>query len=336
MIIKENYSLLAHNTFRLPVKTRWFIEYSNASDLEKILSDEYFQELPSLHIGEGSNLLFINDYGGVVFHSAIKGMEVERETAEEVWLRVGAGERWDDVVAHTVQQGWGGIENLSGIPGEAGAAAVQNIGAYGVELKDVVETVEAYAHFTIEKKCFTAAECAYGYRTSRFKDEMAEPHYITHLTLRLQKNPTFHLDYGSLRTHLDPTDISLQSVRSAIQSIRAEKLPDPKVLGNAGSFFMNPTVSKATFEALRNTNPTIPSYPANDDGVKIPAAWLIEQCGFKGQRYDDVGVYEKQALVLVNHGDARGHEIALLAESIRTAVQQRFGVELLTEVKYIG
>ena len=336
MVIKENYSLLEHNTFHLPVKTRWFIEYDNVSDLKKILSDEYFQELPSLHIGKGSNLLFINDFNGVVIHSAIKGMEVVKETAEEVWLRVGAGELWDDVVSYAVQQGWGGIENLSDIPGEAGAAAVQNIGAYGVELKDVVETVETYAHFTMDEKSFTAAECAYGYRTSRFKDEAAEPHYVTHLTIRLQKKARFQLDYGSLKQHLLSSNITLQTIRTAIQTIRSEKLPKPELLGNAGSFFMNPILNKATFEALRKENPSIPSFPANDDFVKTSAAWLIEQCGFKGKRYGEVGVYEKQALVLVNYGEGEGHEIALLAEGIRMAVQKKFGIELQTEVKYIG
>ena len=334
MQIKQNYSLEPHNTFHLPVKTRWFMEYDSEDDLKKILRDEYFQECLSTHIGAGSNLLFLNDYNGIVLHSRIRGMEVVAEDEASVVLRVGAGEVWDEVVAYAVERGWHGIENLSLIPGEAGAAAVQNIGAYGVELKDVLVSVEAYNQLTFEKKIFPVEDCGYGYRESRFKDPHQDPQIITQVNLRLSKRPAFTLDYGQLgeRVGAEPT---LRAVRDAVIAIRREKLPDPAVLGNAGSFFKNPMVDAGDALRLRERYPEMPVYPAADGKVKIPAAWLIEQCGFKGKWHGDVGVYDKQALVLVNYGGATGDEIALVAESIRTAVNERFGIELMPEVKYI-
>lgn len=337
MRIEQNYSLERHNTFHLPVKTRWFMEYDTEEELQRILHDEYFQECLSLHIGGGSNLLFINDFNGIIVHSRIKGMEPVGEDAESVLLRVGAAERWDDVVAFAVEHGWGGVENLSLIPGEAGAAAIQNIGAYGAEIKDVVETVETYNQLTFERRVFRREECAYGYRDSYFKNEHNDPHIVTHVTLRLRKRPELSLQYGNLREELaaiaEPT---LADVRRAVIAIRRRKLPDPDTLGNAGSFFMNPVVPEEQFERLRKDYPEMPRYPAAEGRVKIPAGWLIERCGFKGKRHGEVGVYEKQALVLVNLGDARGHEIALVAESIREAVMDRFGIELTPEVKYVG
>lgn len=337
MRIEENYSLERHNTFHLPVKTRWFMEYSSEEELERILRDEYFQECLSLHIGGGSNLLFINDFNGIILHSAICGISIEKETDEHVWLRIGAAEEWDDVVAHAVANGWGGIENLSLIPGETGAAAVQNIGAYGVEIKDVIESVETYNQLTFEKRVFTNEECLYGYRSSYFKNEHNDPHIVTHVVLRLDKRPTFSIGYGNLREALSAyPEITLEAVRSAVTAIRREKLPDPDTLGNAGSFFMNPIIPSSLFNKLKETYPAMPSYPAGEGWVKVPAGWLIEQCGFKGKSHGQVGVYEKQALVLVNLGDAKGYEIALVAESIRTAVKDRFGIEIMPEVKYVG
>lgn len=337
MRIEENYSLERHNTFHLPVKTRWFMEYANEEELERILRDEYFQECLSLHIGEGSNLLFINDFNGIVLHSQIKGISVAKETDDSILLRVGAAERWDDVVAYAVSKGWGGIENLSLIPGEAGAAAVQNIGAYGTEIKDVVETVEAYNQLSFEKRIFTREECLYDYRKSFFKNEHNDPYIVTYINLRLNKHPQFALNYGNLKEELAGcTEITLQVVRDAVIAIRRRKLPDPEVLGNAGSFFMNPVIPMAHYEKLKEQYPEMPSYPAGEGKMKIPAGWLIEQCGFKGKAHGPVGVYEKQALVLVNLGGAQGNEIALVAESIRTAVRERFGIEIMPEVKYVG
>lgn len=337
MRIEENYLLEKHNTFHLPVKTRWFMEYVSEEELQRILHDEYFQECLSLHIGSGSNLLFINDFNGIILHSQIKGISIAEETDDTVLLRVGAAEKWDDVVAFAVSKGWGGIENLSLIPGEAGAAAIQNIGAYGVEIKDVIETVETYNQLSFEKRLFTNEECLYGYRDSYFKNEHNDPYIVTYIYIRLDKKPKFSLDYGNLREQLSECpEVTLQAVRDAVIAIRRQKLPDPDVLGNAGSFFMNPVIPVEHFERLKAQYPGIPAYPAEEGRVKVPAGWLIEQCGFKGKMHGSVGVYEKQALILVNLGEAQGHEIALVAESIRSAVNDRFGIELMPEVKYVG
>lgn len=337
MRIEENYSLEKYNTFHLPVKSRWFMEYADEEELNRILRDEYFQECLSLHIGGGSNLLFINDFNGIILHSQIKGISVVEETDDSVLLRIGAAEKWDDVVTYAVSKGWGGIENLSLIPGETGAAVIQNIGAYGAEIKDVIETVEAYNQLSFEKRLFTNEECRYGYRSSFFKNEHNDPYIVTHVNIRLRKKPQFSVGYGNLRDELACyPETTLQAVRDAVIAIRRRKLPDPDELGNAGSFFMNPVIPEKQYEALKRQYPDMPSYPAEEGKVKVPAGWLIEQCGFKGKTHGQVGVYEKQALILVNLGDARGHEIALVAESIREAVNEKFGIELIPEVKYVG
>lgn len=337
MKIEENYSLEKHNTFHLPVKTRWFMEYSSEEELCNILRDEYFQESRSLHIGGGSNLLFITDFNGIILHSAIRGISVCEETEESMVIRAGAAELWDNVVCYAVENGWGGIENLSYIPGETGGAAIQNIGAYGVEIKDCIEKIETYNQLTREKQIFSREACEYGYRYSYFKNEHHDPHIVTYVYLRLTKKPRFALDYGHLATRLqDYPEITLSTVRDAVIRIRKEKLPKPEVLGNAGSFFTNPVISREQFEKIRNSYPQIPSYPAGDARVKVPAGWLIEQCGFKGKTHGPVGIYEKQALVIVNLGNATGDEIALVAESIRMAVSEQFGIDLVPEVKYVG
>lgn len=336
MRIEQNYSLESHNSFHLPVKTRWFMEYDTEEELSRILHDEYFQECLSLHIGRGSNLLFINDYNGVILHSNIKGIMLAEDGENYVILRIGAAELWDDVVSYAVEKDLGGIENLSLIPGEAGSAAIQNIGAYGVEFKDVVESIEAYNQLTFEKRTFTKDECKYGYRDSYFKDEHNDPYLITYINIRLSKSPVYKLDYGNLKERLFGVELSLKAVRDAVIEIRREKLPDPAKLGNAGSFFKNPIVDAEHHEKLSAQYPDMPSYPTADGKFKLSAGWMIERCGFKGKNHGQVGVYEKQALVLVNLGDAQGHEIALVAESIREAVKERFGVELMPEVKYVG
>jgi UDP-N-acetylmuramate dehydrogenase len=336
MRIEENYSLLAYNTFHLPVKARWFMEYGDEEELGRIVRDEYFQESISLHIGCGSNLLFINDYRGIILHSQIKGIQLLDENEETVLLRIGAAEIWDDVVAYAVSKGWGGIENLSNIPGEAGAAAIQNIGAYGVEIKDVIERVETFNQLSFEKRIFTKEECHYGYRYSFFKNEHNEPHIVTYILIRLNKKPVYTLQYGKLKETLAGySDITLAHIREAIITIRKEKLPDPGIIGNAGSFFTNPFITERHFNKLNVQYPGMPYYPAANNQIKIPAAWLIEQCGFKGKNHGQVGVYDKHALVLTNLGDANGHEIALVAESIRAAVKERFAIDLMPEVKYI-
>ena len=342
MRIEQNYSLKKHNTFHIPAKTRWFMEYDNEEELNRILRDEFFQECISIHIGEGSNLLFINDFDGIVLHSCIKGISVIDDSSESVLLRIGAAEHWDDVVAYAVSQGWGGIENLSLIPGETGAAAVQNIGAYGAEIKDVVEAVEAYNQLTYEKRIFTNEECRYGYRHSCFKEAGHDPYIVSYINIRLQKKPQYKLDYGNLADMLKGDEVSLQSVRKAVIEMRRSKLPDPQELGNAGSFFINPVIRAIdnghyTIDngQLTMDNLQIPIYPVEEGFVKVPAGWLIEKCGLKGVREGNVGVYEKQALVIVNHGGATGNEIASFADKIINSVKEKFGITLVPEVKYI-
>jgi len=335
MRFEENYSLKHHNTFRLPVRTRWFMEYDNEEELSRILRDDFFHSITSLSIGEGSNLLFINDFDGLILHSRIKGVTVIDNTSDSVLLRVGAAEHWDDVVTYAVARGWGGIENLSCIPGEAGAAAIQNIGAYGVEIKDVIETVEAFNQLSGAKHLFSNEDCRYGYRHSIFKEADHDYYIITAIHLRLQKTPRFKLDYGNLTEALKGREVTLQTVRDTVTTVRRNKLPDPDVTGNAGSFFMNPVIPLSLFNDLQNLYPTIPFYPSPENRVKISAAWLIEQCGYKGKREGNVGVYEKQALILVNHGGATGKEIASFAEKIRQSVHDKFGVQLVPEVKYV-
>jgi UDP-N-acetylmuramate dehydrogenase len=335
MKIEQNYSLEKHNTFNIKAKTRWFIEYESEDDLLKVLNDEYFHECLSIHIGKGSNMLFVNDFDGIIIHSGIKGHSVIEETGDYALVRIGASETWDDIVEYAVSMGWGGIENLSGIPGEAGAAVVQNIGAYGVEIKDVVYNVEAYNQLTFEKKVFTNEECCYSYRNSFFKDKKNVPYIITYVTLRLSNKHQFKLEYGNLSEFLKERDLSLQAVRDAVIEIRNSKIPNYKLLGNAGSFFMNPVVSSNVFGQLKNKYPDIPSYKVTDDNVKIPAAWLIEQCGFKGQKSGNVGIYDKHALIIVNYGGATGEEIATFADKIQEEVKQKFDIDIIPEVRYI-
>ena len=336
MHIYENYSLLKHNTFRLDVKARWFVEYETEEDLQKLLRDEYFLSQAFQHIGQGSNLLFLSDFDGVIVHSGIRGIEIVKENDQHVWWKPGASEDWDSFVAHCVEKGWGGIENLSLIPGEVGASAFQNIGAYGVEVADCITEVHAYNLNTCEKQIFTNEDCRYAYRHSFFKEaENQGVYYITHVVYRLSKKPHFQLDYGHVRNYLKDQKLSLSTVRQAIISIRQSKLPDPAVEGNAGSFFMNPYICIAHYDGLKKQYPDIPHYPVNDEVVKIPAAWLIEQCGLKGKTLGGAAVSEKQPLVIVNRNQATGDEIALLAEEVRRAINEKFKIDLLPEVNYI-
>ena len=336
MKISENYSLLKHNTFGLDVKTRWFVEYESEDDLNKLLSDEYFFSIPFFHIGGGSNLLFLEDYDGVIVHSLIKGIEILKEEDDLVWVKAGAGIVWDDFVAYCVSKGWGGVENLSHIPGETGASAVQNIGAYGSEVCDTISEVHTYSVETGEKKIFTNEDCHFSYRHSIFKeDKYRGKYFITHVVYKLSKQPVYNLEYGNLRELLKGKDVNLETIRDAVTSIRKQKLPDPEEFGNAGSFFMNPYVCIAHFESLRKENPDIPFYPVNGEVVKIPAAWLIEKCGLKGAVNNGAAIHEKQPLVIINKGGAKAEDIILLASTVCKAVKEKFGIELMREVCYV-
>jgi UDP-N-acetylmuramate dehydrogenase len=337
MRIEENYSLLNHNTFHLDVKTRWFVEYENEDDLLKLLCDEYFLSQAFWHIGQGSNLLFRSDFDGVIVHSGIRGIEMLNEDEEHVWLKVGAAEDWDGFVAYCTDKGWGGIENLSLIPGEVGASAFQNIGAYGVEASDCISEVHAFYLKTGEKKIFSPADCNYAYRHSFFKEpENRGLYYITHVVYRLDKKPAFKLDYGNLKASLEGKEVNLKTVREAVIAIRESKLPDPKITGNAGSFFTNPYICIEHYEGLKKHYPDLPHYPVNEEVVKVPAAWLIEQCGWKGKTSGGAAVHKKQPLVIINQDNATGDDIVRLAEAIQKSVKERFFIELQPEVNYIG
>ena len=335
-----DYSLKSLHTFGMDVKAAHFIEYESEVELLPILfrMKTEWRNLPFLHIGGGSNLLFASDYyDGIVLHSAIKGWQVEYEDDEYVHLRVGAGVVWDDLVAYCVSQGWGGMENLSLIPGEVGASAVQNIGAYGVEVKDLITYVATIEITTGIPRIFTCEECEYGYRQSIFKNDLKGKYIVTHVTYRLQKHPVYRLDYGNIRAELERMggEVSLETIRQSVIRIRESKLPDPKVMGNAGSFFMNPVVPREVMERIRKEYPQMPFYEVDENYVKIPAGWMIEQCGWKGRAMGRAAVHDKQALVLVNLGGATGQEVMALSEAVCHDVKKKFKVEIHPEVNFI-
>ena len=328
----KDYSLLNHNTFGMDVKAKRYVEYDSEEELKTLIPT---LEGEVLHMGGGSNLLFKGDFAGTVLHSAIRGIEIVEEKGDEVLVRVGAGEVWDDFVAWAVVHGFGGVENLSLIPGEVGASAVQNIGAYGVEAKDVIALVEAVELQNGQKRVFGTLECDYAYRQSIFKKQLKGKYAITFVTYRLQKTPQLKLEYGNIKAVLgEKKDLTIADVRQAIIDIRNAKLPDPKVQGNAGSFFMNPVVSREKFLSIQKDYPNMPFYEV-EGGVKIPAGWMIDQCGWKGKSLGRAGVHDKQALVLVNLGGATSDEIITLCETVCKDVYEKFGVEIHPEVNLI-
>ncbi len=355
--IRKNASLLAYNTFGMDVKAAVFAEYEYTKELQEILADDEVQELmrqqreqgeiPFWHIGAGSNLLFKGDYPGVVLHCTATGMKL-RDDGET--LEVLAGTTWDDVCKRCAELELYGAENLSLIPGEAGAAAVQNIGAYGVEVKDLIQEVICWDVIDQKECVLTCEDMQYGYRSSLLKSPAAKSRYIvTCVVLKLSKTPVLHLDYAGLKQALDGKENpTAQEVRDAVIAIRQGKLPDPKVLGNAGSFFKNPVVEKNVYERIlcewrggsehieaHGVEATIPHYIINEELIKIPAGWLIEQCGWKGKTVGRAGVYEKQCLVLVNRGGATPEEIVNLCQEIVKSVKEKFGVEIDPEVNLI-
>lgn len=322
------------NTFGLDVKAAVYLEYDSVEELEKLIAAGRITS-PYLHIGGGSNLLFTGDYRGVILHSLIGGIEVTEETDEAVMVRVGAGVIWDDFVAYCVDHGWYGAENLSLIPGEVGAGAVQNIGAYGVEVKDLVVAVET-VNIQGVKRVYSRDECEYSYRSSLFKQPEMKQVFVTCVRFRLSKKEHYTLDYGTIRQELENYPaVDLKTLRKVIIDIRKSKLPDPKVLGNAGSFFMNPVVSRNVFESLLKEYPQMPYYELNDGRIKIPAGWMIDKCGWKGKSLGPAAVHDKQALVLVNRGGATGADIVALSNAVRASVCERFGIDIHPEVNFI-
>ena len=328
------YSLLPYNTFGIDVSASRFLEYASVAELEEYIAQGAVTT-PFLHIGGGSNLLFTKDYDGLILHSRIGGIEVTAEDSQTVSLRVGAGVVWDDFVACCVEHGWYGAENLSLIPGEVGASAVQNIGAYGVEVKDLITAVET-VNIQGYERVYSVEECEYAYRNSIFKRPENKSVFVTYVRFRLSKEERYTLDYGTIRQELAKYPApTLPIVRKVIIEIRESKLPDPKVTGNAGSFFMNPIVAKDKLEALQQDYPRIPYYELPDGRVKIPAGWMIDQCGWKGKSLGPAAVHDKQALVLVNRGGAKGSDIIALSDAVRASVRDKFGIDIRPEVNVI-
>ena len=330
-----NYDLTAHNTFGINARCKRYVAFDNVEEAQSVLPSLVASGEQLLILGGGSNLLLTADYNGTVVHSRILGVQSSDDGADHVLLRSGAGVVWDELVAQCVAQNLHGAENLSLIPGEVGASAVQNIGAYGAEVKDLITEIEAIEIKTGHLVYITNAQCEYAYRQSRFKSDWKDRFFITHVTYRLSRNFVPHLDYGNIRGALAEKGIATPTpseLRQIIIDIRNEKLPDPKVEGNAGSFFMNPIVERGQFEVLQKLYPNMPHYIIDNEHVKIPAGWMIEQCGWKGKTMGRAGVHHKQALVLVNKGGADGKEVLALCQQIQLDVQAKFGITIHPEV----
>ena len=340
MELLRHADLTTLNTFKVPARAHLLARFQSAAQLRDLLAMPELAGLPRLVLGGGSNVLFVNDHPGVVLLNEVPDIAVVQEDDRHVLLRAGAGVSWHALVMHAVENNWGGIENMSLIPGKVGAAPMQNIGAYGVEIKDVFHSLEALRISDGQVITFSPAECAFGYRESFFKREGRDRFIILHVTLRLNKAPhALSTHYGSIADELVQRGISQPTIRDvsdAVIAIRRSKLPDPATLGNAGSFFKNPVVPMAVAEKIRVLHPTVPTYPAGDGSVKLAAGWLIEQAGWKGYRANGHGVHDRQALVLVNHGGATGRAIYDLSEMVLRSVQEKFGVELEREVNVVG
>lgn len=344
MQIKENASLKGYNSFGIDVRAKKFAVFANQEELGGLLeiaaggiSGKASGEspLPVLILGGGSNILFTKDVDGLVLKNELRGIELIREDEHYVYVRVGAGENWHTFVEYALQRNWAGIENLSLIPGSVGASPMQNIGAYGVEIKEVFYELEAWSMEDNKVYSFSLNDCELRYRDSVFKRRYKGRFVILNVVYRLNKTPKFHIAYGAVREELDHMgvqELSIQAISKAVINIRRSKLPDPAVIGNAGSFFKNPVVSGEQYASLRGESPGIVGFPNPDGTVKLAAGWMIEQCGWKGYRKGDAGCHAQQALVLVNYGQASGAEIFSLSEEIADSVKKKFGIELEREV----
>ena len=333
--ILEKISLRPYNTFGIDVTAEYLLEFKTTDQLRQGLEWSYQQNQPSIILGGGSNVLLTRDYQGIVLINKLSGIKISHEDDDHVWVKAAGGEKWHELVMHTVDQRWGGIENLSLIPGSVGAAPMQNIGAYGVEIKDVFVNLEAMNMATLEVETFDNNACEFGYRDSVFKRRLKDKYVILNITLKLAKQPMVNVSYGAIKEVLHELGVihpSIKDVSNAVIAIRNSKLPDPAIIGNAGSFFKNPVVSATKFRGIEKVYPDIPSYPQPDDTIKVPAGWLIEEAGWKGRRHGSVGVHSKQALVLVNYGGAKGGELIRLARDVQASVQEQFGIGLEMEV----
>jgi len=333
----ENYSLKQHNTFGIDARAKYFFEFTESDDLLLFLnSNKSLKDKKLWVLGGGSNVLFLNDFDGLIIHPNIPGIQVVKEDRQNIWMEVGAGEVWDELVQYAVDFGLGGIENLSLIPGSVGAAPVQNIGAYGQEVGNVVEKVKGCDLNTKLTSEFSAEQCEFGYRSSIFKYNLKNSFIITSVVFKLEKFPEYVLNYGQVEEKASAKgEINLSTIRKAVIEIRQSKLPDVKELGNAGSFFKNPEVDSELAERLKLQFENIPVYPAKNGKIKLAAGWLIEKAGWKGVREGEVGIHEKQALVLVNYGNATGQQIFDFSSKIKQSVFEKFGVELEREVNCV-
>ena len=338
MLFQENISLKPYNTFGIDARAAYFASFTTVDALQSLLNEDLARKHQLLVLGGGSNLLLTKDVDGLVLKNSISGIELVKEDEQHYYIKVGAGEVWHHFVMHCVSHGFGGVENLSLIPGSVGASPMQNIGAYGVEIRDVFHELEALHIQEQEVHKFGLADCAFGYRESVFKNRLKGQYIITSVTYRLQKQPVFNTSYGAIKTELERMgvkELSITAISQAVINIRTSKLPDPKEIGNAGSFFKNPIVTNEVFEALKSEYPNIAAFPAGEGFAKIAAGWLIEQCGWKGYRRGDAGCYPKQALVLVNYGQATGDEMLQLSYDIRESVKKKFGIGVEPEVNVI-
>lgn len=336
MLLIQDFDLSSATTFHLPARARWMAEYDSVDQLRSILADSQFATMKRLHIGAGSNLLFTKSFDGLVLHSAMKGMSTVADDGESVIIRAESGIVWDDFVQHCVDSNLYGAENLSYIPGEVGASAVQNIGAYGVEVKDLIVKVEALDTFTSGMVTFTADECRYGYRDSLFKrHDLAGRYIITAVHYRLWHTPRYTLDYGPLKELREVTYLTPATVRNRVIEIRRSKLPEPSELGSAGSFFKNPVIDKSMWRHIQSYYPEAPHYDVDDNLVKVPAGWLIETSGLKGAVEGGAMVYQRQCLVIVNTGNATSDDVVKLYRRVQATVYDRFGIMLSPEVNVI-
>ncbi|MCK4662821.1 MAG: UDP-N-acetylmuramate dehydrogenase [Bacteroidales bacterium] len=332
--IIRNHSLKDYNTFGIDVKAKYFIELKNTDEVKNFhITNNKYKKIQKLIIGKGSNILFTEDFNGMVIHPNLKGVKRIGEDENHVLFKAFAGEIWENFVRYSVNNNYGGIENLSLIPGSVGASPIQNIGAYGVEVKDLIHCVETIDIETGELKIFSNSECHFGYRDSIFKSKYKNKYIINSVTYKLNKIHNYNIHYGNIENELKNfNEISISTIRQAVINIRKRKLPDPEIIGNAGSFFKNPIVDNSKIEELISKYPDIPIYFKLDNKNKIAAGWLIEQTGWKGEKIGDAGVHDKQALILINHGNATGKNILELANKIIKSVAEKFGVELEMEI----
>lgn len=335
MQLQENISLQPYNTFGIDVAAEYFLQLTDKNLIPEIAADNMLPEEKHI-IGGGSNILLTQDVEGLTIHNCLKGIEQIKEDEEHVWLKVASGEVWHELVMYAISHNLAGIENLALIPGTVGAAPMQNIGAYGVEVKEVIDSVTAWHWDEQRYTTYNNEQCRFGYRDSIFKHELKNKVFITEVIFRLNIQPKLNTSYGAIGQELERMGVvnpTIKNIADAVIAIRSSKLPDPKKIGNAGSFFKNPTIGKEQFETLQKEYPELPSYPVDSNTVKVPAGWLIEQCGLKGHKAGNTGVHEKQALVIVNFGGATGEEIWELSEDVLQAVYDKFGITLEREVQ---